>query len=246
MSTRPRSAPLAIRIFFVFAEADDRFLPCVAAKPGFLLQCGREGTTGGAAHRRDRQGQEREQFVRIDRVAQAYKDAMKFLAIYVVIAILVLFLMRSHIADAFGATGLTRDLLYLYCGPLALMGLFNGALFISTAAYTNLGYPRYAPRISWARNTIGLFPFLAIGAYLGGVYGVAFGLLACAAFFAVISVVVANRIIVGLQTMPVVPDSEDAEEMVQEFEDERDLRSILHPEPQPKKQQPEAQEQTTA
>ena len=41
-----------------------------------------------------------------------------------------LFLLRGHIADLFGAEGLTRDLVVLFCGPLALLFFFNGVLFI--------------------------------------------------------------------------------------------------------------------
>jgi len=167
---------------------------------------------------------------RLDRVKDAYGAAIKFLVIYVVIAITILFLLRSQIADAFGAQGVTRDLLYLYCGPFALVAFFNGMLFISTAAYTNLGHPGYATGISWARNTLGLFVFLAIG-NLFGLYGVVFSILACAAFFALLSVIIARRIMVQLRAKSAAAEKELVEDMVEDFQQEKDLRSMLHQEP---------------
>ena len=130
-----------------------------------------------------------------DRVRRAYFDALKFLAIYTVCAIALLILFRQSIADAFQATGVTRDILYVYCGPYAMVAFFNGAIYISNAAYSNLGKPQIAPRINWLKSTIGLFPFLAIGSHVFGFYGVAFGILLNAMVFAALSHVLTMRFI---------------------------------------------------
>ena len=130
-----------------------------------------------------------------DRVKRAYFDALKFLAIYTGCAIALLVLFRHPIADAFNTTGVTRDIIYLYCGPYAMIAFFNGAIFISNAAYSNLGKPQIAPRINWLKSTIGLLPFLAAGSYFFGLYGVAFGILLNAAAFAALSHVLTMRFI---------------------------------------------------
>ncbi len=130
-----------------------------------------------------------------DRVRRAYFDALKFLAIYTACAIALLILFRHSIADAFNTTGLTRDILYLYCGPYAIIAFFNGMIFISNAAYGNLGKPQIAPRINWLKSTVGLWPFLAGGAYLFGLYGVGAGVLLNAALFAALSHFLTMRLI---------------------------------------------------
>ncbi|WP_299844302.1 MATE family efflux transporter [uncultured Roseovarius sp.] len=131
---------------------------------------------------------------RADRARSAYFDALKFLAAYVIGITLVLYLFRAPIADAFGAEGLTREILYFYCGPLALISFFNGAIFISNAAFNNLGYPGYSPILNWARNTLGILPFVAVGEYVMGVWGVAYGFLLGAVVFALISIWITVRL----------------------------------------------------
>jgi Na+-driven multidrug efflux pump len=45
------------------------------------------------------------------------------------------------IVALFDAEGVTVELVYLFCGPLALAFFFNGLLFVSNAAFNNLGHP---------------------------------------------------------------------------------------------------------
>lgn len=131
----------------------------------------------------------------LPRVREAFRNALIFLALYVAVVGLLLFLLRPVIADAFRTTGLTRDLLYLYCGSLAgLVAFFNGTIFVANAAYNNIGYPGYSTRLNWAKNTIGLWPFLALGSWLGGVTGVALGAVTCAGIFALLSVRIVQRL----------------------------------------------------
>lgn len=123
-----------------------------------------------------------------DRARSAYFDALKFLGAYVVLVVVVLYLFRVPIANAFGAQGLTREILFFYCGPLATISFFNGTIFISNAAFNNLGYPGYSPILNWARNTLGILPFVAVGEYVMGVWGVAYGFLLGAVVFSLISI----------------------------------------------------------
>ncbi len=148
-----------------------------------------------------------------DRVRRAYFDALKFLGIYTVCAIAFLIVFRGYIADAFQATGLTRDILHLYCGPYAMIAFFNGAIFISNAAFSNLGRPKVAPRLNWLKSTIGLFPFLAAGSYLFGLYGVAFGILLNAALFAALAHTLTIRFIENSRTTARLSINEDIEEL---------------------------------
>ena len=129
------------------------------------------------------------------RVKEAFFDALKFVAIYVALAALTLFLLRTHIADLFGATGQARSLIYLFCGPLALAAFFNGAIFVANASFNNLGHPSYSTYINWARNTVGTWPFVIAGAYLGGAHGVMIGQAVGGVIFAAFAIWLGLRVI---------------------------------------------------
>ena len=105
---------------------------------------------------------------RLDRVRRSFLDALLFTGIVVTITAAVLFTLRAPIADLFHAEGLTRDLLYLFCGPLCLLFFFNGAIFVANAACNNLGAPFTSTLINWGRHTIGTVPFAF---WLGGHWG---------------------------------------------------------------------------
>jgi putative MATE family efflux protein len=120
------------------------------------------------------------------RVRRAYLDALIFTAVVVIPISLLLFLLRDPIVALFDAEGVTVQLVFLFCGPLALAFFFNGMLFVSNAAFNNLGHPFTSTLLNWGRHTIGtilpviLFAglFGATGVLIGqAVGGVAFGLL---------------------------------------------------------------------
>jgi len=105
---------------------------------------------------------------RMDRVRRAFLDGIIFTALVTGIVALGLYLARAPIADLFSATGLTRELVFLFCGPLAVAWFFNGMIFVSNAVCNNLGHPFWALVVNWGRHTLGTIP-LAMG--FGAVYG---------------------------------------------------------------------------
>ncbi|MDQ1848904.1 MATE family efflux transporter [Gemmobacter fulvus] len=124
---------------------------------------------------------------RLDRVRRSFWDAVLFCALVIAAMSALLFLARAPIADLFHAQGLTRDLVYLFCGPLSLLFFFNGLIFIANATCNNLGAAFQSTLVNWARHTLGTVPFawwlgqtygpqgVLIGQALGGIV---FGLLA--------------------------------------------------------------------
>lgn len=123
-----------------------------------------------------------------DRVMGAFRDGVIFCATVVVLIALALFALRWPIATLFGVAdeSLARDLVFLFCGPLALVFFFNGLIFVANAAYNNLGHPYYSTWINWGRHTLGTIPpVILFGAWLGApgiligqaVGGIAFGLI---------------------------------------------------------------------
>ena len=129
------------------------------------------------------------------RVQQTYRAALIFTGLVVGFVSVVLFLLRGPIADLFSATGITRQLVFLFCGPLALMFFFNGVIFVGNAAFNNLGRPFFSTWINWGRHTLGTIPFvIGFAAWLGAP-GVLIGQAVGGAIFAVVSLSLAARVI---------------------------------------------------
>jgi putative MATE family efflux protein len=112
---------------------------------------------------------------RMDRVKRAYLDALKFVAIYVMLTTVVLLAFRGPIAALFGAEDLMKSLIFLFCFPLALASFFNGAIFVANASFNTLGRPSYSTTLNWGHNTIGIWPFAVVGGMLLGAPGVLIG-----------------------------------------------------------------------
>lgn len=105
---------------------------------------------------------------RMDRVRRAFLDALIFTALVSVVVSALMFVLRAPIADLFHAEGLTRELVYLFCGPLTLAFFFNGVIFVANAACNNLGRPFLPTLVNWGRHTLGTVPFVI---WLGAIYG---------------------------------------------------------------------------
>lgn len=132
-----------------------------------------------------------------DRVREAMRVALAFVALYVLAVSGLLFIFREQIADLFNTSGAARDMVYLFCGPLALAFFFNAALFTTNAAFNNLERPTYAALVNWGRHTLGTIPFAWAGAQMMGAEGVLVGQYAGGAIFAILSVWMAYRLIDG-------------------------------------------------
>jgi putative MATE family efflux protein len=104
---------------------------------------------------------------RIDRVQQTLRDSLRFMALVVGAAWLLLALGQNAVIYAFSASGLTAELISLFCSWVAANFFFVGALFVANAAFNNLGKPLYSMGFNWAKATLGTIPF----AYLGSHYG---------------------------------------------------------------------------
>ena len=137
-----------------------------------------------------------------DRVRRGFNAAVIFVAVVIVLVSTILFLARGAIADLFGAYGLTRDLIYLFCGPLALAFFFPGVLFVANAAFNNLGHPFYSTFTNWGRNAIALIPLVWIGSALGGAQGVLIGQALAGVLFGALSWVLALRVFAEGQGKP--------------------------------------------
>lgn len=131
---------------------------------------------------------------RFDRVRGAFRDGLIFTGLFVTGMAILLLMLREPIAFLFQANGVTRDIVFLFCGPLALAFFFNGVIFVSNAAFNNLGHPFYSTWINWGRHTLGTIPFVLIGASWAGAEGVLIGQALGGLVFGVLAWVFALRV----------------------------------------------------
>ena len=126
---------------------------------------------------------------------------MLFTLLVVIGVALILFLLRPAIVILFEAEGIALTLIYLFCGPLALLFFFNGAIFVSNAAFNNLGRPLWSTWINWGRNTLGTVPFVIACGAIWGAPGVLIGQALGGVAFALIAAYLADRIMKDRQPL---------------------------------------------
>ncbi len=129
------------------------------------------------------------------RVRRGFTAAVIFVALVIVSVSAVLFALRAPIADLFNATGVARDLIYLFCGPLSLAFFFPGVLFVANAVFNNLGQPFLSTVTNWGRNAVALIPLVWICAAIGDAPGVLVGQSLAGVVFGVVAWVMALRCI---------------------------------------------------
>jgi Na+-driven multidrug efflux pump len=112
---------------------------------------------------------------RFDRLRQTLRQSLALVLGYVAIVWLLLALGANLIADAFGAQGEAREVIVFFCRFVAGSFAFNGALFVANAAFNNLGFAFYSTALNWGRATLGVAPFVWVGATLGGTQGIMAG-----------------------------------------------------------------------
>ncbi len=136
---------------------------------------------------------------RFDRVQQTMRDSLVVVIVYVLVVWALLALFRHQISGLFGAQGTSADLINFFCLIAAGSFLFNGMLFVANAAFNNLGFPLYSTVSNWSRSTLGVIPFVSIGAAWYGAIGAIAGWGLGAVIFGVASVLVCFRVINDLE-----------------------------------------------
>jgi len=130
-----------------------------------------------------------------DRVHQAFWGGLAFSAMVAVLVSALLFGLRGPIVALFQADGITAEIVILFCGPLALAFYFNGVIFVSNAAFNNLGQPFLSTLVNWGRHTLGTIPFVILGGMWFGAKGVLIGQAFGGFVFAVLAVILVRRVI---------------------------------------------------
>ena len=132
---------------------------------------------------------------RFQRVLAGFRAGLWFTALVIITVSALLYVFRSPIADLVHAQGLTRQIIYLFCGPLSLLFFFNGILFVSSAAFNTLGQPLNATWTNWGRHTLGTIPFALLGGMYWGAQGVLLGQALGGVVFGLLGWALAERMI---------------------------------------------------
>lgn len=149
----------------------------------------------------------------MDRVRRALIDGLIFNGIYVLAAWALLFIAQNQIIAIYQAEGNMELVIRLFCTILAGSFLFNGMLFVSNAAFNNLGYPLLATASNWARQTLGVIPFIYFGGIWAGLPGIVWGASVGAIVFGILPVIGAFWLIQKLNAeQSTAPEPTDAAE----------------------------------
>lgn len=123
----------------------------------------------------------------IDRVRQTYRDALIFCGVYTLVAWVLMLIATPYVIAAFGLTGLGAEVLRSF----TLIGVggfvFIGALFVSNAAFNNLGRPGWSTLVNWLKDGALSYPAAAALAALFGAPGVIYGQAAAGAIMGLIA-----------------------------------------------------------
>lgn len=135
------------------------------------------------------------------RVRQIIIDANIFNLAWVFTASVLLIFSQNLIIHGFKLEGDAASLVRFFCNIVSFSFVFAGAVFVSNAAFNNLGYPFYSTILNWMRNTVGLFPFVLAGQYFldekGILVGQAVGTFLIALIAVRLSLKVADRVSSG-------------------------------------------------
>jgi putative MATE family efflux protein len=102
------------------------------------------------------------------RIRRAYRNALVFAACYVIVAWALLWFSADLIATGFSLQGPGIDVLHAFANFGAGAFLFTGALFVSNAAFNNLGRPAWSTGFNWTRDALAI-PILGVA--IGGAFG---------------------------------------------------------------------------
>ena len=129
------------------------------------------------------------------RVRGTLIKAVQFTAVYVAVIWIVLLLGHSAVSASFNLSEDGARIIFWFALAVAPLFIFNGTLFVSNAAFNNLRRPLFSTFLNWGKNTIGVVPFIYVGAEMGGASGVLIGQAVGGVLFGVLGFWLAYRLV---------------------------------------------------
>lgn len=153
---------------------------------------------------------------RFDRMREVMRSSALVTAIYVGIVWLLLVVFREPLRALFELDGVAADLFGFFCLVSGPVWFFVGLLFLSNAAFNNLGFPFLSTALNWGRSTLGTMPPALIGAAFYGPRGVVAGIGIGSVAFGLAGIVLALRTVTTLErrakpseSVPPIPAREE-------------------------------------
>lgn len=110
-----------------------------------------------------------------DRIRTAYRDALIFCTLYVIVAWAILAAATGPIIWIFNLSSGAADVIRAFAYIAAVGYIFAGALYVSNASFNNLGRPIYSTGFNWVKDGLLIWPIcVMMGGYFaapGVVYG---------------------------------------------------------------------------
>ena len=140
------------------------------------------------------------------RVRSTYRDALIFCAIYTLVAWALLLMVTPYVIAAFGLSGQGAEVLRAF----TLVGVggfvFIGALFVSNAAFNNLGRPGWSAIVNWIKDGVLSWPLAAVLVIYFGAPGVIYGQALAGAVMGTVAAIWGWYYVAGLQSGAVALD----------------------------------------
>lgn len=134
-----------------------------------------------------------------DRLRSTYRDALIFCLAYTLATWVLLLVATPYVITAFGLVGQGAEVLYAF-STIGVGGfIFIGALFVSNAAFNNLGKPGRSTLVNWSKDGLLSWPTAAFLATIYGAPGVIFGQAAASAVVGLLSALWGWRFVQGLR-----------------------------------------------
>ena len=110
-----------------------------------------------------------------DRVRDTIRKAVWFVLMYTAAIWVILAFAQGFIAQQFGLGDEGADIMFWFAMVAAPLFFFNGTLFVSNASFNNLRRPVWSTWLNWLKNTLGVIPFIWVGANIGSAPGIIVG-----------------------------------------------------------------------
>lgn len=141
-----------------------------------------------------------------DRVRGTLIRSVQFTTAYVAVMWIILLLGHGAISNAFSLNAEGARIVLWFALVVAPLFVFNGTLFVSNAAFNNLRRPLFSTALNWGKNTLGVVPFIYVGAQLGGAPGVLIGQALGGVLFGLLGFGLAYRLVHRYETGKADPD----------------------------------------
>lgn len=112
---------------------------------------------------------------RLDRVRSAYRDALRFCAVYTLCAWALLAAASEPLIRLFAVPEAGAGVVRAFTLGTAGTFVFAGALFVANAAFNSLGRPFWSTGLNWLRDGLLVAPFCLALAAVWGAAGVVWG-----------------------------------------------------------------------